>query len=537
MGPMEIDTKEKGMHRFDRRLGVAAVALVLAVAALAAVSLGASSSGGVFGVANAQATNCKQYGTLSYGIAGAGIPALDPNTISFAGQEPLQTLLYNGLTKYASNGSVQPDLATKWASSKDLKTWTFTLRHDVKYATGRPFTSADAVANIRRVLDPAVASGARGNIASITSVTASSKYQIRIKLNSPNAILPAMLIDVKMSDTANLGSIDKTGNGTGPYKVTDFVPDQNLTVVPNPNYFGPKPCLNKIVFVRQPDPTAMVTNFTASKLGMIWQVPPTSLRTVQADKNAFILAPRGISTPHVWEVDTTSPPFDNVYARQALSYAIDRKTMAKAAFFGTATPSLANSLLNPNSPGYDKALKPYTFDLAKAKQLFDKAGVKSGTTFTFWALANRRNEWITMAEILQQDLQKIGLNISIQRSDVSTWLGKFYPPPKKFPNTIVATFESSEPDPSLGLIVGTSGVCDCNWNNKQYDALYVKALGTTDPVKRQAIYNQMQQLFSVQAPISVLAFQTNIVAAQKGLVGAWEDPAGNVHLEDAHFVR
>jgi len=344
-------------------------------------------------------------------------------------------------------------------------------------------------------------------------------------------------VDVKISDTKDVANIDKTGNGTGPYKVADFVPDQSLTVVPNPNYFGPKPCLKKIVFVREPDPTSMVTNFTAGKLGMIWQVPPTSVRTVQADKHAFLLQPHGVSTPHVWEVDTTSPPFNNVYARQALGYAMDRVTMVNAAFFGQATASLGNSLLNPGSSAYDKALKPYTFNLAKAKQLFDKAGVKPGTTFTFWALANRRNEWITMAAILQQDLQKIGLNLQIQRSDVSTWLSKFYPPPKSFPNTIIATFESSEPDPSLGLIIGTSGVCDCNWNNKQYDALYFKALATTDPAKRQALYNQMQQLFSVQAPIQVLAFQTNVVAAQKGLTGAWEDPAGNVHLEDASFTH
>ena len=108
-------------------------------------------------------------------------------------------------------------------------------------------------------------------------------------------------------------------------------------------------------------------------------------------------------------------------------YATTGSTMNKAAFSGLATPSLGNSLISANSAAYNKKLKPYTFNLQKAKQLFDAAGVKPGTTFTFWALAGRRDEWITMAQILQQDLQKIGLNLSIQRKDVSTWLGEVLP--------------------------------------------------------------------------------------------------------------
>ena len=111
----------------------------------------------------ASATGCtSSKGTLKYGIAGAGISQLDPNTINFAGQAPLQTLLYNGLSKYDRNMQVVPDLATKWRSSTDLKTWFFTIRQGVKYSTGRPFTAEDARANILRVLDPSLVQSAPG---------------------------------------------------------------------------------------------------------------------------------------------------------------------------------------------------------------------------------------------------------------------------------------------------------------------------------------------------------------------------------------
>lgn len=522
-------SKEDRMLRFTRRLATIAAALAV-VAAGAVVAIAGPAVAGT-----SHATACTPQGTLSYGIAGAGISALDPNTISFAGQEPLQTLLYNGLTKYAQDGSVQPDLATRWKSSKDLKTWWFWLRQGVKYANGRSFTSADAAANILRVLSPDVASQARGNIQDFRSVRAINKYEIRIKLGNPSALVPVALIDVKMSDTSDPANLDKVGNGTGPYKVADFVPGQSLTVVPNPNYSGGKACIAKVVFVREPDPTAMVTDFTAGKLGMIWQVPPSSLQTVQADKNASVLRPRSISGAHVWEVDTTSAPFSNPLARQALEYAIDRQSMVKAAFFGQALPSPADDLVSTASPAYDKQLKPYGFDLQKAKQLFTQAGVKPGTTFTFWALAGRRDEWVTMGEILQQDLQKIGLNLSIQRSDVSTWLGKFYPAGKSYPNTIVANYFSMPPNPTFAFQQGQYGNCECNWNNPKLESLAKQAVATADPKKRQALYDQMQQIYSQGAPVAVIAHQTNIVAAQKSVTGAWEDPAGNVHLEGARL--
>jgi peptide/nickel transport system substrate-binding protein len=181
-------------------------------------------------------------------------------------------------------------------------------------------------------------------------------------------------------------------------------------------------------------------------------------------------------------------------------------------------------------------LKPWAFDLQKAKQLFDQAGVKPGTTFTFWSLAGRRDEWVTMAQILQQDLQKIGLNLSIQRNDISTWLNKFNPAGKKFPYTIVGDFWSIPADPLAAFGMATSGSCNCNWNNSQYDALLKKAQATPDPAKRQGLFNQMQVLFAKQVPMLTIAHQTNIIYSQKAFTGMWEDPAGTARLEGARMT-
>lgn len=525
------------MHGFKRRWRP--LALAVAVAGLAATAL-ITAAAGPAGVraAHAQAANCKPYGTLSYGIAGGGITALDPNTIANAAQWPLNSLVYEGLTTYDKNGNAVPDLATRWKHSADLKTWWFFLRHDAKYQDGRAFTADDAVSNILRVLDPKVPSQARGNVKDFQSVRAIGKYEVRIRLGSPSSIVPDQLFLVRMSDLQDPTQLNTVGLGTGPYQVQSFVPNQSLTLVPSKHYSGPKTqCFAKIAFVREPDPTSMVTDFTSGKLGVAFQVPISAVAKVTSDSGATIVSPSTISSLHAWEVDTTSAPFNKPAARQALSYATDRASMVKVALQGQGIPSIGNDLVNAKAPSYDKSLKGYSFDLDKAKTLFQQAGVEPGTTFTYWAEAGARPEWVTMGEILQQDLEKIGYHLKIVQSDPSTWLAKFYPNPKTFPGLIVANFLSLQPNPVLGLSFATSHKCECNWNNSAFDSLYFKALGAGDDASRTKATDQMQAMVSQQAPVIAIAHATNIVAVQKGIAGVWEDPRGNVHLENAYFTN
>lgn len=517
----------KGRPVSKRRYGVATlVAVVTAAAVFALVPTGGATI-------RATRATCTQQGTVTMGVYGGVMPALDPNTIASSAQWTIQPLLYNGLTKYAHDGSILPDLATHWKHSANLETWWFFLRQGVKYANGRAFTAKDVVANVNRVLNPATASQARGNIKNVTSVAAMGNNEVRFKLSAPSSIFPDQVFLTKMSDVANISSKDPklAGNGTGPYEVASFTPDQSLSLVPNPNYWGPKPCFSQINFVREPDPTSMVTAFTSGKLDIAFQIPTSDVAKIKADKNASILRPTTISSVQAWEVDTTSAPFNNVAARQALSYAIDRNTMAKVAFAGEAVPTNTNDLVNPSNPAFDKSLPQYTFNLQKAKALFAQAGVQSGTTFTF--LTDGTPEWTTMGEILQQDLQKIGLNLKIEQDDESTYLNKFYPAGKSYPGVIVANFLTLQPNPVLTLSFPTSGKCECNWNNATYDGLLSKAFGATN---RTAILNKMQAMMSSQAPIFTIASQTNIIASSNRLTGVWQDPRGNLHLEDARLA-
>ena len=491
----------------------------------------ASGSTGTTGSASAPAA--KAGGTLTYGYTGGGLTSLNPNTINSGTEKPVAPLLFDGLTQLAPDGTVKPDLAASWTPSSDQTTWTFKLRSGVKYHSGKAFTAAEAVKNINYVLDKKNASSQRSRIAAISSVTAPDDTTLTIKLSKPDAVLPNALAGIYMANIDTIGQVNQSGDGTGPFQLKSFVPDDHVDLTRFDGYWGTKPNLNEIKIERTADATSALTSLQTGQIDVLWGVDPTNVGTLQSDQNLTFLKSTVTSGVSVLELDTTSPPFNNVKARQALSYAVDRKALAAAGYNGIADISPANDPVDANSPDYDSSLPAYDFNLDKAKQLFSDAGVTQGTTLTFWTLAGRRGEWTTMGQILQADLKKIGINLKIQQQETSSWVAKFAPAGKKFPNMMVMNFLSLPPVPAFDLQFFTSGTCECNWNNSQYDSLMQQTLAATSDQARKSAEAQMQQLFNQQVPSVVLMQNATLVAAQKKVQGVWLEGDGTPQLAQA----
>ena len=476
-------------------------------------------------------------GTITYGVAGGGLTQLDPNKVASAALLPLTTLLYNGLTKYGKDMSVQPDLAQSWSASADQKTWTFKLRSGVKYHSGREFTATDAVKNIERVLDPKTASQSRVRLNMIGDVQAVDPTTLQINLTKPNALLPIALIAVKMSDVDTIADVNKTGNGTGPYKLKEFVPDDHATLVRNDAYWGTRGKLDEIRIVTAADTTAAVTSLRNKEFDVVWNIPPLDVENLKADPDLGVYQSKTPSGTVIWEVDTTSAPFNDVRARQALAYTLNRSQLLTVGYDGMGVSAEANGILNPQQPGYAKDQKKYAQDLQKAKDLFAAAGVTAGTKLVFWTTAGRNPQWVTMAEVLQQDLKKIGIDLQIQKNEASTWLQKFFPAGKKFPGVIIANYLSTPLEPSLKLNFFRTGICECNWSNPQYDKLHAQAVANGDEATRNTIYSQMQKILNDEVPLIIPLITSQLTVAQKRVTGLWVQSDGAVHLEQAGVTQ
>jgi peptide/nickel transport system substrate-binding protein len=468
----------------------------------------------------------------------AGVTQLDPNTLSKLSETVLLSLLWNGLTKYGSDGSTQPDLATSWTSSADGLGWTFHLRGGVKYDSGRAFTADDAVRNIDRVLDPSVTSQTRTKISMITKATATDPNTLVLTLKSPSPQLPTALIDVKMTDVDNIAQINQTANGTGPYKLKQFVPNQSVDLVANPGYWGGKPKLSEIQIVRYPDITAAESALRSGTATVLWNPPATALKSLRSD-GLEVLKAADTGGVDVFEVDNTSTPFNNVRARQALAYATDRQAMLTAGFGGGGTVNPTQAPVSPTSRFYDRSLPSYDFDLGKAKQLFAEAGVTSGSTLTYWTIADAYPELTTEGQILQQDLAKIGITLRIETNEQATYAAKFYPNGKSYPGLIVPNELSFGPAPNTFSAdwFAKGGTCECNWAApERYNTVDHQLDAAGDPATIASAYQTIQQIMNAQSPIVIIANSAPVTVAKGDVRGAWVQTDGTLHIEDASLT-
>jgi len=529
--------EEVGVGTWRRGPGAMCIAAVLVTVA----ACGGGDSGGepeVQASASSGDGPVKDGGTLVYGQT-AGVSQLDPNTIASGAQTQLQTLLWSGLTKWAPDNSAKPDLAESWQNSPDFRQWTFTLRPGVKYHNGKAFTAAEAKKNFDRVRDPNVPAQVATKIDMVQQVTAPNDTTLVFDLVTPNPELPLSIIDVKMSDVDDIANVDANGNGTGPYRLQSFVPDQTVELVRNDAYWGDRPHLDGIKIVRYADATAAQTAMRSGDVDVLWSVAPDSVANLATDGRQLLTAAEPASYV-VWELDTTSAPFDNPKAREALSYAANRQAMMDAAYAGYGLPTPGNVAVNPKNAHFDASMPAHEFNLDKAKQLFAEAGVTEGSTLSFWTVAGNYPEWTTVGQILQEDLKKIGINLEIQGNEVSTWSTRFYPKGKQFGNMIVANYVSFTPLPdsyALAWFAGNKGTCECNWAApKEYDDAIATIQSTGAGPARDEAFTSAQQILNRESPIVVVGSAAFLSVAQPDIRGLWVQAEGTLHLEEAGFA-
>lgn len=475
-------------------------------------------------------------GTVTVGST-QGIPQLNPAIRTFGWEEVLFPLLWNGLARFDARGEVQPDLATRWSASDDLRSWTFELREDAVYSDGTPVDARAVKAAFEYYLDRRTPTQEATKIASIARIDAPAPTTLRFTLREANASFPAAVVNVKAVKVDNLGTIDRDPIVSGPYVVAAFVPDDHVTLRRNPRYAGEASPLDEIRIVKVADPTAAVTALRAGDLDLMWGLPYSDATALQGDPALRLLTAEVPSQWFAWELDTTSPPFDDVNARRALAHAVDRDAVLDAAYGGEGTVSPSNTPLSTANPWFGGELQDYPYDLDRARELFAEAGVRAGDTLTWWGASGSYPEWRTTAQLLQESLDRIGIELRIQNSEIATWAARFYPAGKRYPGLIVPNSISLPSEPSLALNFLLRGSCECNWDDPAYARAFATAIGTADEGERRTAWGEAQAIVSDQVPV-VLPLQTSVLMGVSDVVeGVWSEGGGQLHLESAYRAQ
>jgi peptide/nickel transport system substrate-binding protein len=288
----------------------------------------------------------------------------------------------------------------------------------------------------------------------------------------------------------------------------------------------------EIKVVTYPDETGAEAALRNGTLTAFWNPASTAIASLSTGGRQVLASanPGGVD---VLELDTTTAPFNNPVARQALAYAIDRDSIIKAAYGGKAISNPYQTFVNPTGSFFDSSLTSYAYNPDKAKQLFAQAGV---TSLTYWTIAGAYPEMAVWGQILQEDLSKIGIKVDIQAKETNTWLNKFYPNGKKYPGLMVSNKFSFNPPPDVFApqFFSSKGTCECNWKPPAaYDAAVTALQEATDVAGQKAAMTTIQSELNQGSPVIVIDNSAPVTVVQGTVSGAWETPDGVLHLEGA----
>ncbi len=359
----------------------------------------------------------------------SSVQKLDPDVVTNFLDFQALGLIYDTLVKFNQKLQVVPDLATSWGYSHGGRVLTFHLRKGVKFDDGSTFTSADVVASLQRVNNPKVADASSSFIATVKKVVPVGQYAVKLELSRPDTSVLDGLTSVNLAmlsaKSIAAGTLSKTPDGTGPYKLVNWSPNNSFTVTANSAWWGGKPTLKTIEIKTIPSEQSIASALEAHsvQLGLLTQPQvadhlPGSLKL----QKVLDLSYRALM------LQDKKGPLANVDNRLALGCALSRQQVVRSAVLGQGV-SVGPVPLGPYKSSPISAVCP-TQNLAKAKSYLAKAGDPSGFSFTAITSNDLDATSAAQATTVQSDLAQVGIKMSIQNlagnAYIQDWLkGQF----------------------------------------------------------------------------------------------------------------
>ncbi len=462
----------------------------------------------------------KPGGTLRVGTNQDAV-GFDPHLSNATASYRILENVYNQLLRFKPNLEIEGDLAESYRAI-DPTTWEFKLRQGVKFHSGKPLTSADVKYSLERIKDPQVKSPRSSQLAPIVAIETPDDYTVIIKTDKPFAPLLAVLADRTMAIVnkdfieANGGKLDNVADGTGPFKLKEWVPNTRTVLEKNPDYFIPgQPLLDEVIYQPIPDDTARSTAVRTGAVDFIEYAPPKDLELLRGDSN-IVITGEGNNNVRFLAFNTKVKPFDNPKVRQAIAWAVDREAVLQAAVNGAGTPLYAGPFLPSFWPGLQEPV--YKRDLEKAKQLLAEAGYPNG--FTAKLKNTPTYSFLGNAGIaVQEQLKEIGINLEIESLEWSVFL-KDYLVDKNFEAVVSGYSAFADPHPPLdGTYVTGRQNNFMSYSNPKFDELIAQGAQETDQAKRAEIYREAQRILLEDSPMVFLYAANEYEAMQKYVKG------------------
>ena len=450
------------------------------------------------------------------------------------------------------NQKLQPGLATAWKLSKDGRTITFTLRQDVKFSDGTPFSADDVAYTVQQMMDPSLHS-------SIGDTFRSGEGKTETRVVSPaNVVItfpaPVAGLDRLFDQVAIMSS--KSGRKEmavlGPYYVAENKAGSYLILQRNPNYWKhdvsgrPLPYIDSVRLDIQQNRDLELLRMERGEIDLVNSIDAEYYEKLVADKAGLAHdAGPSLDSEHMWFNQVPAAPiadykkawFQSTNFRSAVSESINRADLARIAFRGHAQPAVG--IVSPaNQFWFNSKLQPHRFDQKHALQRLQQDGFRmqdgvlhdgAGHVVEFSIITNAGNKYRErMATMIQQDLAGVGIKVNVVTLDFPSLIER-----------ITRTFNyeacllglvNTELDPASVMNVWLSSGENHQWNpsektpatvwEAEIDRLMRAQASTLNDHKRKQYFDRVQEIAWEQEPFIYLVTKNALSAVSTSVANA-----------------
>jgi ABC-type transport system substrate-binding protein len=457
------------------------------------------------------------------------------------GTQEVVVQTYEGLTRYGRTtrgdrsflnaAVIEGHLAERWQVSSDGLRYVFTLRAGVRSPFGNELTAADVEWSWAKSFAQRRTGAFIASVSNVTAVKALSQREVEFTLSAPSSIFLSALtlyvpgiydsVEVKKHATAEdpwaLRWMESNTAGFGAYHLRSLRAGEQAEFVANPNYFGPRPHFERVIYRAVPSGASRTTLLRSGQVQWIDRPTVQQVLDMQRDRRVKIQDQPGRAMASV-RMNAAMRPFDDVRVRRALNFAVDKESLKQGVLLGTG--EVARSIIPPVVGGYDPSFFAYNHDPARARALLAEAGYPNG----FEAELLFSNIWWweePMAVQLADQLKAVGVTCRPQRITGSDLRARSAPGRTDMP---FFTFEDGpivlDPVYTLALMARSDGVSNrARYASPALDALVDRARTSPDPAVQAEAVRDAQRVWMEDAPWILTVYPQTFEAMAPNISG------------------
>lgn len=447
----------------------------------------------------------------------------DPAHTSASALGFISKAIHATLVKYGEGAELIPDLAERWEVLEQGYVYRFHLRRGVRFHNGRQLEAKDVYETFRRLLLPELKStgswimlgvkGAadlvEGKSRDLAGVVIRDNNTIDIQLTEPIAFFLSLLTMhecgiVPAEEARDAEQYRLRGVGAGPFRVEEAVEGERVRLKRNRDYYiATEPNLDELSFRLDLSSFREVADaFLRGEIDVAHGIPPKIVSELRNDPRyaPYLLTTTQLHTSYLG-YDSSSPPFDRVEVRQAISYAIDRRRINEQVYAGLSV--VAQSLLPPGLLGYDPNLRGFEHDPDRARSLMREAGFGSGFSVDYrtWDTDEFNNSGVV--PLIIEDLAAIGIRVNVTRHSATE--ASSVRATRGHGVIYCANWYADFPDSDNFFYIffhsAATSIRGLFYNRPELDAKIIDARRSNDVEHRSLVYRELNQMVTKDAPL------------------------------------